>query len=403
MTKLLVINQYYAPDLASSGQLLAELCEALADSGMEVHAVASQPSYTDGAVSAPEFEVLNGVNVHRVSVGSSVGRERMRTRVSGYVRFMYNAWRKANSIARTLKPDTVLTLSNPPSVGLIGARVSRKHGARYVYVLYDIHPDVAVAMGFARIPAPAIWAWHRMNQYILNRADTVVVPGEAMVDTLVENKGVPRDRALMIPNWGRPEIGVVEKSQALRREVGVKEGELMLLYAGNIGILQQLDPILDAAGELKDQGVKFIFLGDGARRKELAQRAEQEGMTNVSFLGFQPEERFRGILTSADACLVTLQPGMDRLSAPSRAYTFLSAGQPLISMMPPDSELARMVNETETGWNVLNGHELTELALSLKENLPEIEKRGVNARALYEERFTKSKVSQEYIRLLGDS
>jgi glycosyltransferase involved in cell wall biosynthesis len=400
LTKLLVVNQYYAPDLASSGQLLAELCEALAASGMEVHVVASQPSYTDGAAPAPDFEVLNGVNVHRVSVGASVGRERMKTRVAGYVKFMFNAWRKANSIAQTLRPDTILTLSNPPSVGLIGARVSRKHDARYVYVLYDIHPDVAVAMGFARIPAPAIWAWHRMNQYILRRADTVVVPGHAMVDTLVEEKGVPRDRALVIPNWGRPEIGVSEKSVALRRELGVEEGELMLLYAGNIGILQQLDPILDAAGGLKEKGVKFIFLGDGARREELNQRAEREGMTNVSFLGFQPEERFRAILTSADACLVTLQPGMDRLSAPSRAYTFLSAGQPIITMMPPDSELAKMVIETETGWNVSDGHELEELAQYIKLQLSEANRKGANARQLYEQRFTKRQVTAAYAELL---
>ncbi|MAX18595.1 MAG: hypothetical protein CL709_01855, partial [Chloroflexi bacterium] len=147
-------------------------------------------------------------------------------------------------------------------------------------------------------------------------------------------------------------------------------------------------------------GVKFIFLGDGARREELIQRAEREGLSNVGFLGFQPEERFRSILSSADACLVTLQPGMDRLSAPSRAYTFLSAGQPLVAMMPPDSELAQMMSETDVGWNVLDGHELAKLARFLKRDTLEIEKRGLNARALYDERFTKSRVSQEYIDLL---
>ena len=403
MTKLLVVNQYYAPDLASSGQYLAELCEAFAESGMEVHAVASQPSYTDGAVPAPEFEVLNGVNVHRVSVGDSVGRERMRTRVSGYAKFMFNAWRKADALARTLAPDIVLTFSNPPTVGLIGARVSRKYGARYVYVLYDIHPDVVMATGFAKLPPPVVWAWNRMNRFILRRADTIVVPGRAMVDTLVEKKGITRDRVKVIPNWGRPEVGFAKQSESLRRELGVAEGELMLLYAGNIGILQQLDPILDAAREVRDEGVKFVFLGDGARREELTNRAVREGMTNVSFLGYQPEERFRSILTSADACLVTLQPGMDRLSAPSRAYTFLSAGRPLVVMMPPDSELAQMVSETKTGWNVLDGQELANLARTLKGNLREIEQHGENASALYNQRFTKSRVSQEYIKLLGGS
>jgi len=81
--------------------------------------------------------------------------------------------------------------------------VSRKHDVRYVYVLYDIQPDVAVAMGFARLPAPAIWEWHCMNQYILKRAGAVVVPCRAMADTLVETKGVPRERTLVIPNLGK--------------------------------------------------------------------------------------------------------------------------------------------------------------------------------------------------------
>ena len=397
--RLLVINQYYAPDQASTGLLAAEICSSLAEEGFEVHVVAGQPSYTPGAPLAREYEVMNGVHVHRVSVGAP-GRERLTVRLRGYLRFLWGAWRKSKAVAEETRPDGIMTFHNPPLVGVIGAYLARKHGVRYTYVLYDIHPDIIMATGWVRLPRPIFWLWEALHRWVLRRAGAVVVLGNGMKRTLVEGKGVPEGRVQVVPLWGRPELTPGPPSQTLRQELGVREDDIAVLYAGNMGVMHSLDPILDAAALLRGKPVRFLFVGDGTRRRELISRIEEEGLDQVSFLSYQPEDRFMELVLSCDICLVALSPGMERLALPSRAYTFLSAGKPLATVMAADADVARQVTESDSGWNVIDGAELAGVLAELLDDRAEIARRGGNARTLYEARFRRDQVIGEYAKAI---
>lgn len=397
--KLLVINQYYVPDVASTGQLAAEICSSLVKRGFEVHVVTGQPSYTASSPDAPAFEVLDGVHVHRVSLGRARGRERMRTRLIGYTRFLLGAWRVARSLARRQHFDVVLTFHNPPFVGAIGAYLAGKYKLRYVYALYDIHPDVLLATGW-RLPRPVLLLWEVLNRWIFQRAHAVVVLGEGMKQVLVEGKGIPAEKVHVIPPWARPELLPGPHDQPIRRELGISEDELLLLYSGNMGIMHPLDPILDAAASLRGLPVRFVFVGDGARRRQLVERVEREKLEQVTFLPFQPEDRFRQLVAASDACFVVLQPGLERLAVPSRAFTFLSAGRALITIMSPEAEIARLITEAGCGWNVTNGQELADLIRGLLEERQELIRRGQRARDVYEERFLRDRAIEAYARIL---
>lgn len=398
--RLLVINQYYAPDLASTGQLAAELCEGLVHRGFEVHVVTGRPSYSRKSPDAPSFEVRNGVHVYRVPIWSK-GRERMTSRIFGYLQFLWGAWWRARRLLRNKSFDIVLTFHNPPFVAALGAYLANQHKIRYVYVLYDIHPDILIATGWS-LPRPVIQLWEVLNRWIFRHAERIVVLGEGMKQTLVEGKGVPQEKVRVIPIWGRPELEPIPKIQSvsIRRELGIGENELLLLYSGNMGIMHPLDPILDAAAELHDAPVSFLFIGDGARRESLIRRVKNEGLKNVKFLPFQPEERFVQLVAAADACFVVLQPGLERLALPSRAFTFLSAGRPLITIMSPEAELVRLLKEHRCSWNVTSGAELTQLIRRLISHREEIEEYGIRARELYNARFQREKVLQQYLDVL---
>ena len=399
--RLLAVNLYYAPDVASSGQLLAELCAGLAGLGFEIRVIAGQPSYTSYAVDAPGREVLNGVNVERVDLGGARGRERVTTRLKGYILFMWRAWRAAVAATERERPDAVITLSNPPFVGLIGARLARRFRIPYYYVLYDIHPDALRASGFVRLPPGVAFAWNRVNRWILSRAKRVIVPGFAMRDTLVQSKGVPPERVAVIPNWARPELGPGDRLQPTREELGIGPEDVLLLYAGNMGIMHPLDPILDAAATLRDTPLRFVFVGDGARREGMEARVRSENLGNVTFLPYQPEARFRELLVASDACFVVLEPGMERFAVPSRAYTFLSAGKPLLTSMSPDGDIARLVEETGCGWNVQGGSDLAALLRRLAAGRDEMAERGRAGRKVYEETYRRDRIIQRYADLLG--
>jgi len=397
--KILVINQYYAPDVASTGQLAAELCSGLPRQGFEVHVVTGQPSYTASSPDAPSFEVRDGVAVYRVPLGKAKGRERLRIRLEGYLRFLWQAWRQARKVIEAVRPDTVFTFHNPPFVGFLGASLARRYGLQFVYAPYDIHPDILLATGW-KIPRPIVAVWDALHRRVLAQADALIVLGEGMGQTL-QAKGVPATKINVIPPWGQPELQPTPKDQVLPllRELDIGEGELIFLYAGNMGVMHPLDPILDAATALRGLPVRFLFVGDGVRRYHVESRIKEERLRQVIRLPYQPEERFSALVAAADACFVVLEPGLERLAVPSRAFTFLSAGRPLIAWMAPEADVARLVREAECGWCVTSSAQLVGLIKRLLQSREELAYRGKRAMEVYEQRFQRDRLIEAYARV----
>jgi len=394
---ILVINQYYRPDVASSGQLLSELCEFLHSAGINVHVVTGQPSYTTDASPVLSDEMLNGVQIHRVHMGSSTGKANLRIRCIGYFRFMLGAWYLSKKVSRINHPDAVITLSNPPTVGLIGRMISKKHKVPYIYVLYDIHPDILTTTNWIRLPNTVIKLWHFINSIIFKSATKIIVPSHTMKNTLVHFKSLDEQKITVIPNWARPEIKVSDVSYAIRSKFNIPKDHTILLYAGNIGIMQQLDPIIDAAYNLLGKPIHFLFLGEGESKSALIEKANTAQLSNITFLSYQPEEDFAQIVAESNACIVSLQAGLDAYSAPSRAYTFLSAGKPLITLMPETSELAVLVRNNSCGWNATDSDKLTTLLQTLITTPEEYGIRGQNAAKLYRTKFGRTIIMNQYL------
>ena len=397
---ILVINQYYRPDVASSGQLLAELCEFLSSGGITVHVVTGQPSYTTDAHPAPKEELLNGVIVHRVSLGKSIGKNNMATRFTGYCKFLWGSWILSRKVARTTNPNLVITLSNPPIVGLLGGILAKTRKIPFIYILYDIHPDILIATKWMNIPRILIRAWNYTNSFIFKCATTIIVPSSAMKATLIDQKSLTEDKIKVIANWARPEVKDQGFSTSIKTKLGIPQDHVMVLYAGNIGIMQQLDPILDAAIRLSKMPIHFLFLGEGEKKSELIQRVTEQKLTKVHFLPYQPEQQFSQIVLESNACFVTLQPGLDAYSAPSRAYTFLSAGTAIITLMHEDTELAKLITNEQCGWNVVNGDQLCQLLENLLENPDEYDTKGNRAKKLYLDNYHESIIMDLYLQVI---
>ena len=165
MIRLLVINQYFYPDLASTGLYATDICEGFSKNGFDVYVVTGEPSYSVNSPNAPSFEILNGVKVHRVSLGNVKGREANKTRFIGYIRFLKGARKIARSLLKSNKFNIILTFHNPPFVGFLGALLAKKYKTKFIYIPYDIHPDILVATGW-KLPKPFIWLWEIINKII---------------------------------------------------------------------------------------------------------------------------------------------------------------------------------------------------------------------------------------------
>lgn len=341
---MLLINQYFWPDMAATAQLLAELAEDLAAGGADVTALAGRGSYVAGrAGKLPRREEWRGVHIRRVWC-TSFGRATMIGRIADYLTFLASA---KLAILFGRRRDVVVCLSTPPLVGVLGL-VARMRGARFVAKVEDLYPDVALMLGTLRPGSLTARATAALSRLLLRKAETVVALDAAMAAVLQERGA---RRVEVIPNWadGRAIRPDSEAGQAFRREHGL-ELRFVVLYSGNLGLVHRFDAVAAAARKVAEQEprVLFLFVGGGPRLAEV--RAATEGLSNVHFLPYQPLERLRALYSAADVHLVTLRDEVSGMVVPSKYPAALAAGKPVLLVGGRGTEMRAEIGQLGLGW-----------------------------------------------------
>jgi colanic acid biosynthesis glycosyl transferase WcaI len=399
--RALILNQYVVPDTTASARYVFMIARALADVGMDVTVLAAEPRYHDQLFNAPRRELREGVRIVRQPLGRWAGHRSKVRRFWGYLRYLAGASLLGRRIVRNTGADLVMCFSNPPFVPLVARWLARRAGRPLIYVIHDIHPDILIATKWMFLPRPIVWIWEWLNRMMLNAASAVVVLGEGMRELLIAEKRVSPERVKVIPLWAEPELRPRARDESCRAELGVGADELLVLSAGNLGALLWLEPVVDAARRLSGRPVQFVFVAAGARVDYW--RARFDGLTNVRFLPYGTHEFLVRIVAACDAGLVALRPGMERLAVPSRAYTFLSAGRPLVTVMDRQADLGRLVAECNCGFNAVDGAALAALLERNVANRATLEESGKRAREVYEERFKREVVVKRYVALCSAS
>ncbi len=395
--RVLILNQYVAPDTTPSAHYVSTVAGALAAAGMKVTVLAAEPSYGEGAISAPLEELRDGVSIRRLRMGSWRGRQSKLRRFGGYLRYLTAAALVGRRIVRADRPDIVMCFSNPPLVPLVAGWLARQAAGRMVYVIHDIHPDILLATDWMTLPGSIVLAWNWLNRVMLEGASAVVVLGEGMKQLLVADKGVAAERVHVIPLWAEPELQPADRDAGLREELGVGEDELLVLSTGNLGVMHSLEAVVDGARRLDGRPIRFVFVESGVHLDHW--RARFQGLANVSFVAYRTGEAFGQLIAACDAGLVPLSPGMERFAVPSRAYTFLSAGRPLLAVMDPAADVARLVSDNGCGFNATSGETLAAWAERNLANRADLQASGRRARKIYEAHFTRKAVLDRYVAL----
>ncbi len=402
--RVVVFNRSYWPDVEATGQLLTELLEDLSDD-FDVEVIAGQPNAvaSSEAYQSTGTEVHNGVKITRIrhtqfSKHSFVGR------VINLVTFTVSAaW---ISLTRQ-RPDVVVTETDPFLLAFVGRWFQWRHRAKFVVYLQDIYPDIAVAVGKLREG----WISRCVRSLLFRvyrQADCVVVLSRDMERTCREY-GVPADVLRVIPNWAdttRVQPHKVENSFRKRYQL---EDTFLVMYSGNMGLAHRLAPILDAANQLRDHPqVCFAFVGDGARREELASAAAMRRLTNIRFFPYQPRELLSQSLSAADVHLISMQPEATGLLMPSKLYGILASGSAVIALANPQSELAELILQREVGYvcdpqTPDGGAERLAYVINfLAGHAAEVRVMGQNARRVAEAEFDRSIQTARFAAMLNE-
>ena len=356
--RLLVLCPHYAPDVAPTGEVMTAIVSELARRGHEIQVVTSLPWYRQHRVE-PEWRgrplrrgrSRGGVGVTRVHPFPT-SKGSVAARAAGFAGFTTLA--ASAAVASRARPDAVLAMSPPVTLGLAGWAAARRWRVPLVFNLQDIFPDAAIDTGAIR-GGRLIAAARRLERFVYDRAAAITVLSEDMRANVAAKLGTGRSEAVrVIPNFAdTARISPRSRLTAYRTEHGLAD-RTVVMYAGNVGFSQPLDLLVGAARSYRHRDdVVFVVNGEGSARRELEESAA--GLPNLVLVGYQPAERLDEVLASADIHVVVLREGLARSSVPSKIYSILAAGRPVVASVDPRTELPRLITEAGCGAAVAPG------------------------------------------------
>lgn len=351
---ILVLCPHFAPDVAPTGEVMTSIATALADRGHHLHVVTALPWYKEHAVEPGwggrpwRTERTPWGRITRLHPFPT-DKTNIPARAVAFGGFTGLA--AITALCSPMRPDVVMVMSPPLPLGVAGwlAAVSRR--APFVFNVQDVFPDVAVELGAITDPRViAVAAW--LERFLYRRSDAVTVLSEDLRDNVAAKlRGDRPERVRVIPNFVDTErIAPADPDNSYRREHGLS-GRTVVMYAGNVGLSQSLDLVVEAARRFRDRpDVAFVINGGGSARPELQRSAA--GLENLHFVDMQPRERLPEVLAAGDIHLVPLRRGLARSSVPSKLYSILAAGRPVLASVDAGTEVATTLERAGAGVSV---------------------------------------------------
>ena len=346
--KFVVLTPHFAPDIAPTGAVITRIVDEFARLGHRIEVITSLPWYREhriepgwaGKIARREDTPWGQITrLHPFPAPDKKAMLRRGLAFTGFTALATRVGRRGDRV------DGVLAVSPPLTLALAGARIARARGGTFVFNVQDVFPDVAIELGVLRNPA-AIAVAKRLELQCYRRADAITVLSEDLRANLAAK--TDPDKVHVVPNFVDSEaITPQEPDNDYRQEHGLT-GRRVVMYAGNVGLSQSVDLMIDAAAALAHEtDLAFVINGAGAAREGLMQRAR--GMANVHFVDTQPVDRVPELLAAADIHVVALKKGLAHSSVPSKTYSILAAGRPIVASVDEGSEISRILERSGAG------------------------------------------------------
>ncbi len=366
------MNQFFWPDSAATSQLLTDLATGMVEQGHEVHVICADGTYAAGASGPPPF-ATDVIGIHRVrTMPFTQFSHGVLGRVLSYLSFYLGAlWLGL----RGPRPDLVVTLTTPPLLSLLGTLIQAVRGSRHCIWEMDVYPDVAVSCGYFKAGGWLERGVGLLADFSRHRADSILALGECMRNRLIA-RGIDGGKIEIAENWADGSA-----IQPVPRPGN--QGELVVLYSGNLGLAHDTETIATAMSALKDSDkFRFIFTGGGPRRRELQAFCEQEALPSVEFRSYVQRMSLGESLGAGDIGLVTQKDSCCGMVVPSKVYGLLAAGRPILFIGPADATPARIIRRFHCGWHIACGDTgaLTMLLRRLARDRAEVHTAGWQAR-----------------------
>ena len=345
--KILIHSLIFSPDGVSTAYLYNDIALKFQENGYEVLVLTTTPHYNvvESQLAAQPLKwkvwgICKESFFHGIRV-LHVPQKKFRNTFLRVLGFVY--WHIISFLIGLFQRniDVILSPSPPLTIGVINIWLAKIKGCKTIYNVQEIYPDI-----LKRKDGLVIEQLRRMERYVYNNS-TAVTTIDQVFYNVIAGRFKDKSKLCIIPNFVDTELynsqgGNVE---CLNPHFFPATDSLKLLYAGNIGYAQDWEPLICLAEKTKGASVEYFIIGEGVMKPVLEEKVRELELDNVHILPYQPRSLMPSILAYSDIQFIFMNPEMEMQGFPSKVYTIMACGRPLLVCSGKDTPIINFLQE----------------------------------------------------------
>lgn len=392
---ILFLCQFFYPETVSSATLPFDTASALVKNGFSVGALCGYPKEYASEKNVPKTEVKDGVEIRRIKY---IQRSRVGS-IGRLINYFSFTFKTLLNVGKIKKYKSVIVYSNPPILPIVPIVAKKLYGTKLVFVSYDVYPEIAYASGSIAEGSLLDRVMKKINRILYKNADAVVTLSDEMKDFLLARReGLSEERVFTIENWAHEKESLVPSSESYEK-FGFTEDQFIVGYFGNLGTCQDIDTLLHTALALKDdRRFGFLIVGHGNKKERAREFISENKLENIRIFDFLVGDDFKEAVAISRCSVVSLERGLMGTCAPSKYYSCLLGGHPVIAIVEAESYLAHEVEGERIGFHVNNGDVdgFCEKLGMMVDDPDAVTKMSESAKLLYERKYHIDEAMKRY-------
>ena len=381
---LIIVSEHFSPSTGATAQLIKNLADHLHQSGIPLVILTS----STGVASTP-------YPIYRFLATSSTSSSILSKLING-ISFLAGTLKWL--LIHSRPTNTLFIASNPPFIGVLGLITRCIRRSPYLFLLQDLFPRSATLTGIVPSKGPVPFFWKTIIKLVLKNSSSTIVLSEAMQRRCRDEYGI-LPNLKTIHNWPVfPDPGPINKRSSDLPSIS----RLVVQYSGNFGRLHDILTLLEAARLVQDEPIHFVFIGAGAKYKQISRYKDELRLTNIEVHPYVPIEELPNSIASCDISVISLIPGAADTVAPSKLYGILACSRPILLIASDDCELAHLVRNSGVGFVFHSGDSIAiaDLLRYLLHDNASLFQSGANAYSLFSKRFRSELALNQYYSLI---
>ena len=404
--RILIYSLVFSPDGVSTAYLYNDLALGFLKRGYEVCVLTTTPHFNliEGALHKQPLNKrflglfyqsdFNGIKVFHIPL------KKHKSTLLRMLSFIY--WHKMSFIVGLFlkRPDVILTPSPPLTSGLLAILLAKLKGAKTIYNVQEIYPDLLINLGHLKNTF-LINFLKRLERFVYNSSNAVTAIDKQFYN-IIKSRIKQENSLHIIPNFVDTDLYVTESSTKLPTEFLSEPGFTNMLYAGNIGLAQEWDLVLNLAKEIRDESISIWIIGEGVKKEYLKSQIEKYDLSNIKLLPYQDRKYMPAINLFADFHFIAMDKSMENEGFPSKVYSIMASGKPMVVVSSEQTPISNFLKETNVALLVMD-HSLInfkEAVLKLAGDMNLRNTLGIQGIKIIEKKYNKQQVINQYVELI---